>query len=102
MLLTYTAFHPCMTCIGNIDQMLVKMSTEFWKNNPGSQADTASYPDTRGTSALLNEATWIIDGSNELIMDFFALVLFFFFFTASALQKSKTNIFFWIKQTNDM
>ena len=32
----------------------------------------------RGTSALhLNEATWIIDGSNELIVDFlFALVLF--------------------------
>ena len=32
----------------------------------------------RGTSALhLNESTWIIDGSNELIVDFlFALVLF--------------------------
>ena len=32
----------------------------------------------RGTSALhLNEETWIIDGSNELIVDFlFALVLF--------------------------
>ena len=32
----------------------------------------------RGTSALhLNEATWIIDGFNELIMDFLlALVLF--------------------------
>ena len=32
----------------------------------------------RGTSALhLNEPTWIIDGSNELIVDFlFALVLF--------------------------
>ena len=34
---------------------------------------------TRGTSALhLYEATWIINGSNELIVDFlFALVLFF-------------------------
>ena len=31
MLLTYTAFHPCMTCIGNIDQMLVKMTTESKK-----------------------------------------------------------------------
>ena len=31
MLLTYTAFHPCMTCIGNIDQMLVKMATESKK-----------------------------------------------------------------------
>ena len=31
MLLTYTAFHPCMTCIGNIDQMLVKMMTESKK-----------------------------------------------------------------------
>ena len=32
----------------------------------------------RGTSALhLNEPTWIIDGFNELIVDFlFALVLF--------------------------
>ena len=29
--LTYTAFHPCMTCIGNIDQMLVKMTTESKK-----------------------------------------------------------------------
>ena len=36
------------------------------------------YGSVRGTSALhLNEATWIIDGSNELIVDFlFALVLF--------------------------
>ena len=40
----------------------------------------------RGTSALhLNEATWIIDGSNELIVDFlFALVLFY---TASGPSK---------------
>ena len=38
----------------------------------------------RGTPALhLNEATWIIDGSNELIVDFlFALVLFLVTFEA--------------------
>ena len=38
----------------------------------------ATYQNQRGTSALhLNEPTWIINGFNELIVDFlFALVLF--------------------------
>ena len=61
----------------------------------------------RGTSALhLNEATWIIDGSNELIVDFlFALVLFLdstqpwpfknpkqiFFFGSNKLMTCKSN-----------
>ena len=30
-LLTYTAIHPCMTCIGNIHQMLVKIMFETQK-----------------------------------------------------------------------
>ena len=56
----------------------------------------------RGTSALhLNEATWINDGSNELIVDFlFALVLFLD--STQPFKISKTIFFFWIKQTNDM
>ena len=58
----------------------------------------------RGTSALhLNEATWIIDGSNELIVDFlFALVLFLDSTQPRPLKNPKQIFFFWIKQTNDM
>ena len=57
----------------------------------------------RGTSALhLNESTWIIDGFNELIVDFlFALVLFLDS-TQPRPFKNPKQIFFWIKQTNDM
>ena len=58
----------------------------------------------RGTSALhLNEATWIIDGSNELIVDFlFALVLFLDSTQPRPFKNPKQIFFFWIKQTNDM
>ena len=58
----------------------------------------------RGTSALhLNEATWIIDGSNELIVDFlFALVLFLDSTQPWPFKNPKQIFFFWIKQTNDM
>ena len=58
----------------------------------------------RGTSALhLNESTWIIDGSNELIVDFlFALVLFLDSTQPRPFKNPKQIFFFWIKQTNDM
>ena len=58
----------------------------------------------RGTSALhLNEATWIIDGFNELIMDFLlALVLFLDSTQPRPFKNPKQIFFFWIKQTNDM
>ena len=56
----------------------------------------------RGTSALhLNEATWIIDGSNELIVDFlFALVLFLYSTQLRPLKYPKYIHFFLLKQTN--
>ena len=59
---------------------------------------------TRGTSALhLNEATWIIDGSNELIVDFlFVLALFLDSTQPWPFKNPKQIFFFWIKQTNDM
>ena len=55
----------------------------------------------RGTSALhLNESTWIIDGSNELIVDFlFALVLFLDS-TQPRPFKNPKQIFF-LDQTNE-
>ena len=55
----------------------------------------------RGTPALhLNEATWIIDGSNELIVDFlFALVLFLDSTQPCPLKNPK-QIFF-LDQTNE-
>ena len=55
----------------------------------------------RGTSALhLNEPTWIIDGSNELIVDFlFALVLFLDS-TQPQPFKNKKQIFFPIATPN--
>ena len=58
----------------------------------------------RGTSVLhLNEATWIIDGSNELIVDFlFELVLFLDSTQPWPFKNPKQIFFFWIKQTNDM
>merc|ERR1712015_361064 len=51
----------------------------------------------RGTSALhLNEATWIIDGSNELILDFlFALVLFLDSTQPRPFKNPKQIFFFW-------
>ena len=60
-------------------------------------------PAGRGTSALhLNESTWIIDGFNELIVDFlFALVLFLDS-TQPRPFKNPKQIFFLIKQTNYM
>ena len=49
---------------------------------------------TRRTSALrLNESTWIIDGFNELIVDFFSSALDLFLDSTQP-QKSKTNPFF--------
>ena len=60
--------------------------------------------DQRGTSALhLKEATWIIDGSNELLVDFlFALVLFLDSTQPRPFKNPKQIFFIWIKQTNDM
>ena len=50
----------------------------------------------RATSALhLNEQTWIIDGFNELIVDFlFALILFLDSTQPRPPQKSEMNHFF--------
>ena len=58
--------------------------------------------DLRGTSAPhLNESTWIIDGLNELIVDFiFALVLFLDSTQPQPLKYPKK--IFGLKQTNDM
>ena len=62
---------------------------------------------TRGTPALhLNEPTWIIDGFNELIVDFlFALVIFLDSTQPRAPQKFKiiffSFLFLFLNQTNE-
>ena len=56
----------------------------------------------RGTPALhLNEPNWIIDGFNELIVDFLSqLGLFLDSTQPQPLKNPKQIHFFWIKQTN--
>ena len=52
MLLTYTAFHPCMTCIGNIHQMLVKIMFET-KKTPCNRGPQPRLTPLRRLNALL-------------------------------------------------
>jgi len=56
----------------------------------------------RGTPALhLNEPNWIIDGFNELLVDFLSqLALFLDPTQLQPLKNPKQIHFFWIKQTN--
>ena len=56
----------------------------------------------RGTPALhLNEPNWIIDGFNELLVDFLLqLALFLDPTQPKPLKNPKQIHFFWIKQTN--
>ena len=71
----------CLTCVAACPNPLSMCHVLL---RPGTQGTGRLPPPptprifTRGSSALhLNEATWIINGSNELTVDFlFALVLF--------------------------
>ena len=60
------------------------------------------YQFVRGTPALhLNEPNWIIDGFNELLVDFLLqLALFLDPTQPKPLKNPKQIHFFWIKQTN--